>query len=73
MSTLLALHDASYALDGPAMAGWAVAHGWTSDNPTLLEKYVAAINKGSRPRVRRALDANLIDYLRSRADQPAGD
>lgn len=73
VSTLLALHDAGYVLDGPAMAGWAVAHGWTSDNPTLLEKYVAAINKGSRPRVRRALDPKLIDYLRNRADQPAGD
>ncbi len=67
VSTLLALHDAGYVLDGPALAGWAVAHGWTSDNPAHLEKYVASINRGSRPRTRRTARAGYIDYLRAKA------
>ncbi|WP_258934373.1 hypothetical protein [Nesterenkonia pannonica] len=53
VSMLLALHDAGYALDGPTLAGWAIAHGWTGGNPAQLEKYVQAIQRGSRPRVRR--------------------
>lgn len=69
VSTLLALHDAGYALDGPALAGWAVAHGWTSDNPKLLENYVTAINQGSRPRVRRGLTPGLVDYFRDRVER----
>lgn len=68
VATLLALHDAGYVLDGPTLAGWAVAHGWTSDNPVILERYVAAINKGTRPRHRRALDPNLIHQLRARTN-----
>lgn len=68
VSTLLALHDAGYTLDGPALAGWAVAHGWTSNNPAHLEKYVAMINRGSRPKARRTVRADYIDYLRAKVE-----
>lgn len=67
VSMLLALHDAGYALDGPALAGWAIAHGWTGRNPGQLEKYIEAIQRGSRPRVRRDLRAGYVDYLKSEA------
>lgn len=67
VSTLLALHDAGYRLNGPALAGWAIAHGWTGRNPAHLEKYVAAINEGSRPRTSRAAQPDYVDYLRSKA------
>ena len=67
VSGLLALHDAGYRLDGPALAGWAVAHGWKGRNPELLEKYVQDINRGSRPRVRRGQQPGLIDYFRAKA------
>lgn len=73
VSTLLALHDAGYPLDGPALAAWAVAHGWTGRNPTHLEKYVAAINAGSRPRIRREIRPDYIDVLRTRAAEAGAD
>lgn len=71
VSVLLALHRAGYALDGPALAGWAVAHGWTGRNPAHLEKYVSAINKGSRPRTSRPVQSDYIEALRARAQQAA--
>lgn len=67
VSTLLALHDAGYLLDGTALVGWAVAHGWTGNNPALLGKYVTSINKGSRPQVLGRFKPNLIDYLQGEA------
>lgn len=69
---LCALHDAGYGLDGPALAGWAVVHGWTSDNPRLLEDYVRRINQGSPPRVRRKSDPSFVADLRSRAERSTG-
>lgn len=71
VSALLALHDAGYKLDGPALAGWATAHGWTGGNPAQLEKYVTAINRGSRPRTSRSIRADYVDSLRSRAADPS--
>lgn len=71
VSVLLVLHDAGYELDGPALAAWAIAHGWTGRNPAQLEKYVSAINRGSRPRTRRGIREDYIDYLRAQAaDRP---
>jgi len=67
VSGLLALHDAGHRLNGPALAGWAVAHGWRGKNPELLEKYVQAINRGSRPRTRRGARPGLIDHFRAKA------
>lgn len=71
VSVLLVLHDAGYELDGPALAAWAIAHGWTGRNPAQLEKFVSAINRGSRPRTRRRIREDYIDYLRAQAaDRP---
>lgn len=67
VSTLLALHDAGIALDGEAIQGRAVAHGWHGDNPAQLAKYVADINKGKRPRSRSGVRPDYVDYLRKRA------
>lgn len=64
---LLALHDAGYDLDGTGMAGWAVAHGWSGGNPARLERYAEDINRGVRPRVRRQLRDDYVDYLRKKA------
>lgn len=66
VSALLALHDAGYHLPGPALAGWAIAHGWAGGNPDRLEKYATDINNGKRPRVRRCLRPDYVDYLRAR-------
>ncbi|RXW33476.1 hypothetical protein [Propioniciclava flava] len=68
VSALLALHDAGYHLDGSALAGWVIAHGWLGRNPARLEKYVEDINRGVRPRVRRMFRGDYIDYLRTRSD-----
>ncbi|WP_205613495.1 hypothetical protein, partial [Streptomyces sp. S5] len=67
VSALLALHDASIPMDGEAVQGWALAHGWSGKNPGHLAKYVEDINAGKRPRCRRVLGADYIDTLRRRA------
>lgn len=53
VGALLALRDAGYELDGPALAAWATINGWRHDNPAQLEKFVDQINRGGRPRTRR--------------------
>jgi len=67
VSTLLMLHKAGITLDGEAMQGWALAHGWHGKNPVQLTKYVADINNGKRPRSRSVVRPDYIDYLRKRA------
>ncbi|MFD9068478.1 hypothetical protein [Streptomyces lasiicapitis] len=67
VSALLALHDAGIPMDGEAVQGWALAHGWSGKNPERLAKYVEDINAGKRPRCRRVLRADHVDDLRRRA------
>lgn len=67
VSCLLALHDAGVAIDGEAMQGWALAHGWSGKNPGRLAKYVDDINAGKRPRCRSTLRPDYVDSLRRRA------
>lgn len=69
VSTLLALHDAGITMDGEAMQGWALAHGWSGKNPTRLAQYVQDINAGKRPRCRRVLRADYVDHLQRRAEE----
>ncbi|MER6261719.1 hypothetical protein ABT203_19380 [Streptomyces sp900105245] len=71
VSSLLALHDAGIPMDGEAMQGWALAHGWSGKNPERLAQYVENINAGKRPRCRRILRRDYIDYLRRRATDNA--
>ncbi|WP_204809180.1 hypothetical protein [Mycobacterium riyadhense] len=66
VSVLLALHDAGISMDGDAMQGWALAHGWSGKNPALLAKYVEDINRGKRPRCNRLIRSDYIDHLRER-------
>ncbi|MFB7543540.1 hypothetical protein ACFC0N_27055 [Streptomyces zaomyceticus] len=67
VSTLLALHDAGLQMEGEAMQGWALANGWSGENPERLAKYVRDINAGKRPRCSRVLPDDYIDGLRRRA------
>jgi hypothetical protein len=67
VSTLLALHDAGVPMDGEAMQGWALAHGWSGKNPEQLAKYVRPIKAGTRPRCRRVLRPDYVGDLRRRA------
>ncbi|MFG3202074.1 hypothetical protein [Streptomyces sp. NPDC048192] len=71
VSSLLALHDAGIPMDGEAMQGWALAHGWSGKNPERLAQYVENINAGKRPRCRRILRRDYIDDLRRRATDNA--
>lgn len=64
VSVLLALHDADIPMEGDAMQGWALAHGWSGKNPALLAKYVEDINGGKRPKCDRVLGPDYIDHLR---------
>lgn len=71
VSSLLALHEAAVWMDGEAMQGWALAHGWSGQNPGQLAKYVEDINAGRRPRCRRVLRPDYVDILRGQvADTP---
>lgn len=70
VSTLLALYDAGIRLDGTAMQGWALAHGWAGSNPERLAKYVDDVNAGKRPRCRRVLRADYVDELRRASRRP---
>ncbi|QRY49027.1 hypothetical protein JVX93_27705 [Mycolicibacterium boenickei] len=67
VSVLLTLHDAGIPMDGDAMQGWALAHGWSGENPALLARYVQNINGGKRPRCNRVIRADYVDHLRERA------
>lgn len=49
---LLTLHDAGHRLPAQEMKEWAVAHGWTGDNPKRLAEFATRINGGARPRIR---------------------
>ncbi|GAA3948374.1 hypothetical protein [Actinoplanes auranticolor] len=71
VSILLALHDAGIPMDGEAMQGWALTHGWSGKNPQHLRDYVTAINNGKRPRADRMLRSDYIDRLREKV--AAGD
>lgn len=66
VSVLLGLHDAGIPMDGDAMQGWALAHGWSGKNPALLAKYVEDVNGGKRPRCNRVIRSDYIDHLRAR-------
>lgn len=67
VGALLALHRAGIAMDGAAMQGWALAHGWSGQNPERLARYVEDINAGKRPRCRSAPGPDYIAELRRRA------
>ncbi|GAA4740604.1 hypothetical protein GCM10023328_22230 [Modestobacter marinus] len=67
VSSLLALRDAGIPMDDAAMQGWALANGWSGENPQRLAKYVRDINGGTRPRCRQMLREDYIDRLRRRA------
>ncbi len=69
VTVLLALHDAGIGLDGKAIQGWVLAHGWTGSNPQRLATYVADINAGKRPRCRRVLRRDYVADLTLRATQ----
>lgn len=73
VEVLLALHDAGIAMDGEAMQGWALAHGWAGKNPERLAEYVRRINTGSRPRSRGILRADYVDLLRERVASAHGE
>jgi hypothetical protein len=60
---LLMLHDAGHALDAEALQGWALANGWTGNNPSHLAKYVRDINAGKRPRVQASLRPDWVQTL----------
>ena len=53
-------------MDGEAMQGWVLAHGWSGSNPGSLAGYVQSINVGRRPRHRAALRPDYVESLRSR-------
>ncbi|WP_423461854.1 hypothetical protein ACO229_14175 [Promicromonospora sp. MS192] len=66
VSALLALHDAGLPMDADTMQGWALAHGWSGENPTHLAKYVRDINTGKRPSASRVLRPDYVQILRDR-------
>jgi hypothetical protein len=68
VGTLLALRSARIPMDGEVMQAWALAHGWSGENPKHLAKYVNDINAGKRPQVRARLRADYINNLRQRAE-----
>lgn len=72
---LTALRREGIPMDAEAMQGWALAHGWSGDNPERLAQYVRDINAGKRPRFQGSIPAGFIDHLRERAasDGAAGD
>jgi hypothetical protein len=71
VSSLLALHAAGIPMDGEAMQGWTLAHGWSGRNPERLAQYVENIKAGKRPRCRHILRPDYIDDLRRRATDNA--
>lgn len=71
VSSLLALRDAGIRMDGAAMQGWVLAHGWGGGNPARLAKYVEDINAGKRPRCRHMLRVDYVSELRRRTAETA--
>ncbi|MFL0278166.1 hypothetical protein [Mycobacterium sp. SMC-19] len=71
VGVLLALKAAEISMDGEAMQGWAIAHGWAGKNPERLAKYVRDINAGKRPRCGNAIRGDYVVGLRERVE--AGD
>ncbi len=67
VSALLALHDAGVLMDGAAVQGCALAHGWAGKNSSRLAKYVDDINDGKRPRSRLTLRSDYLANLRRKA------
>lgn len=67
VSALLALHDAGVLMDGAAVQGSALAHGWAGKNSSRLAKYVDDINDGKRPRSRFTLRSDYVANLRRKA------
>ena len=65
---LLALHAARLPMYPEAMQGWALANGWSGDNPKRLARYVKDINSGKRPRTRSPVPPDFIDRMRDRAE-----
>jgi len=66
VSILLALKAAGIPMDGEAMQGWALAHGWGGKNPDLLAKYVRDINAGKRPQCRNVVRPDYVKVLQER-------
>jgi hypothetical protein len=73
VSALLVLHDAGIPMDGDAMQGWALAHGWAGTKPAQLAKYVQDINGGKRPRCNRVIRSDYVEHLRERVAAGGGD
>jgi hypothetical protein len=69
VSALLALRSAGIRMDGKAMQGWALANGWSGENPEHLANYVKDINAGKRPRCRPVLREDYVEHLRGRVAQ----
>ena len=69
VGVLLALHDAGVPMNGQAMQGWAIAHGWSRENPKRLAQYVNDINAGKRPRSRSLIQSDYIATLRRRVSE----
>lgn len=64
VGVLLALHGSGYELHGRSMEGWALAHGWSGENPRKLGEYANAISAGHRPRAREVINRHYIELLR---------
>ena len=71
MSVLLALHSTGIRMDGAAMQGWALANGWSGENPERLAGFVKDITAGKRPRCRPVLREDYVDHLRRRVAEGA--
>lgn len=69
VSALLALREARIPMHGKSMQGWALANGWSGENPQHLAKYVNDINAGKRPKHRNVLRPDYITTLRRRAKE----
>lgn len=67
VGVLRALYESGVPMDGKAMQGWALANGWSGDNPAQLAKYVDDINVGKRPKTSRRLGRSYVDQLREKA------
>lgn len=65
---LLALNDARVPMNAEAMQGWAIANGWSGDNPKRLARYVNDIKAGKRPQTRSPRRADFVERMRARAE-----
>lgn len=69
VGVLLALYDARIPMDAAAMQGWALANGWSGNNPEQLAQYVRDIEGGKRPRVRPVIRPDYVETLRERVER----